>query len=266
MTLINQFYSDNMGMYNILIADISEYRDTLKNIFDKNGCNVILCDSAFSAISKLKAYDFDLVVSEVQLPGDNAFELYEYIHDNYPTIPMIMITDKNIDLFFDRIFEQGIGNVLQKPINSNDILNLSQKLITKENIFGLNNYLDNIIETKGVKIKKSNQINRAIDLIVDQIQNWNFKISGPTTFRLILNEIIINAVYHSHGFTNEKLNRIPVELPNDKFVDIHFCRTDDAFAIAIIDSNGKLTKMKILESINNTVKQNHLIEESMTTG
>jgi len=253
-------------MYNILIADISEYRNTLKDFFDKNSYNVILCDSAFSAISKLKAYDFDLVVSEVQLPGDNAFELYEYINKNYPFIPMIMITDKNIDLFFHRIFEQGIGNVLQKSIDSDEILSLSQKLITKKNIFGLNNYLDNIIETRRLKIRKSIQINRAVSLIIDQVQDWNLKISSLMTLRLILNEIIINGVYHSHGFTNEKLKRIPVELPDDKFVDIHFCRTDDAFAISIVDSNGILTKMKILESINNVIKQNLLIEESITTG
>ena len=212
-------------MYNILIADISEYRQTLKNIFEESGYNVSLCDSAYGAISKLKAYDFDLAVAEVQLPGDNAFELYEYINENYPDIPMIMTTNMNIDLFFDQIFDQGIGNVLQKPINSKDMLNLAQKLITQKNIFGLNNYLDNIIETKRLKIKKSNQINQAIDLIIDQIKNWNFKISSQSTLRLILNELIINAVYHSHGFTKEKLKRVPVELPDDKFVDVHFCYT-----------------------------------------
>ena len=253
-------------MYNILIADISEYRHTLKKNFEESGYSVMLCDSAFSAISKLKAYDFDLVVSEVQLPGDNAFELYEYINKNYPSIPMIMITDKKIDLFFDRIFEQGIGNVLQKPITSNDMLSLSKKLITRKNIFGLINYLDNIIETKRIKIRKSNQISYAIDLIIDQIKNWNFQVSNQTTLRLILDELIINAVYHSHGFTNEKLNRVHVELPDDKFVDVHFCHTDDAYAISIIDSNGKLSKTRILETINNTVKQSMLIKESMENG
>ena len=253
-------------MYNILIADISEYRNALKTIFEEKGYNVTLCDSAFSAISKLKAYDFDLIISEVELPGDNAFELYEYISENYPAIPMIMTTDKNIDLFFEEIFKLGIGNVLQKPVNSKDILNLSQKLITKKDIFGLNNYLENIIEIKRLKIKKSQQISSSVDIIIEQIQNWNFKISNKTSLRLILHEIIINAVYHSHGFTNEKLNRVPVELPEDKFVDIHFCRTDDVYAISITDSNGILTKAKILETINQTVKQNLLIEESFITG
>ena len=253
-------------MYKILIADLSPYRNTLKDIFTENGYDAVFCDSAFDAISKLKAYDFDLVVSEVELPGDNAFDLYEYIEENYPYIPMIMVSDKNIDHFFDRIFEQGIGNVLHKPVNAKEILNLSEKLITKTKIFGLNNYLVNIKEIKRMKVKKSLQINRAIDIIIEQVKNWNFKIPSRATLGLMLNEMVINAVYHSHGLTQEKLERIPVELPEDKFVDIQFCYTDDSFAISITDSNGKLSKDKILESINNVIKQNMLIEESLTTG
>lgn len=253
-------------MYKILIADLSSYRDTLKNIYTENGYYALFCDSAFDAISKLKAYDFDLVISEVELPGDNAFDLYEYIEENYPYIPMIMVTDKNIDHFFSRIFEQGIGNVLHKPVNANELLNLSGKLITKKKIFGLNNYLDNIKEIKRMKVKKSLQINRAIDLIIEQILKWNFRVTSRATLGLMLNEMVINAVYHSHGLTREKLERIPVELPDGKFVDIQFCCNDDSYAISITDSNGKLTKDKILESINNVIKQNMLIEESLTTG
>lgn len=253
-------------MYKILLADLSPYRDTLKNTFTQNGYDAILCDSAFDAISKLKAYDFDLVVSEVELPGDNAFDLYKYIEENYPYIPMIMVTDKNIDHFFNKIFEQGIGNVLHKPVNSKEILNLTEKLITKKKIFGLNNYLADIKEIKRMKVKKSLQINRAINLIIEQISRWNFSIPNRATLGLMLNEMVINAVYHSHGLTQEKLDRIPVELPEDKFVDIQFCCTDDSFAISITDSNGKLSKAKILESINNVIKQNMLIEESLATG
>lgn len=253
-------------MYKILIADLSSYKNTLQDIFLNCGYNAVFCDSAFDAISKLKAYDFDLIVSEVELPGDNAFDLYEYVEQNYPYIPMIMVTDKNIDHFFQRIFEQGIGNVLHKPVNRKEILNLSEKLITKKKIFGLNNYLENIIEMKRMKVKKSLQINRAIDLIILQIEKWNFNISNSATLRLILNEMVINAVYHSHGLTREKLERTPVVLPDDKYVELQFCHTDDSFAISITDSNGILSKDKILESINNVIKQNMLIEESITSG
>lgn len=253
-------------MYKILIADLSAYKEALKDILSTGSYEVAFCDSAFDAISKLKAYDFDLIISEVELPGDNAFDLYEYMNENYPYIPMIMVTDKNIDQFFSRIFEQGIGNVLHKPVNPEEFLNLTEKLITKKKIFGLNNYVENIAEIKRIKINKSAQINKAIEMIIDHITGWNFQIHKRATLGLILNEMIINAVYHSHGLTLEKLNRVPVTLPDDKFVEIQFCYNNDSFAISITDSNGNLTKEKILESINNVIKQNKLIEDSLSSG
>jgi len=251
---------------NILIADLSEYREDLNKIFSEEGYSTIFCDSAFDAISKLKAYDIDLVVSEVELPGDNAFQLYEYIHENHPNTPTIMVTDKNIDDLFDQIFSQGIGNVLHKPVNKTELLKLTHKLTSMKNIFGINNYLSPMDELKKIKITRSNQIYKAVELIVDQVEKWGFTIQNKATLNLVLNEMIINAVYHSHGLTQEKLTRTPVELKDGKFVEILFAKNRDYYAISITDFNGKLTKTKILESINKVVNQHHLIEEAIENG
>ncbi len=253
-------------MRKILIADISDYRNSIADIYSTGNYQITFCDSAFDAISKLKAFDYDLIISEVELPGDNAFELYEYIRENYPYIPVIMITEKNIDSFFKMIFTKGIGNVLHKPVKKVELLNLTEKLITLENIFGLENYIPGLKDLKKIRITKSEQIRGAISLIFDQIDKWGFSLSTRSTLNLILNEMSINAVYHSHGLTEEKLNRIPVVLENGKFVDIHFCRNDDSYAISITDYNGKLTKDIILKSINNAIVQNELIEKSFETG
>ncbi len=250
----------------ILIADISDYKFELENLFKDTGYITTFCDSAFDAISKLRAYDYDLVISEVELPGDNAFDLYEYIEENYPYIPTIMITDKNIDLFFERIFSQGIGNVLHKPVVRSEMLMLAEKLIKKENIFGLKNYFEHTDFLKKVRIKKSSQINKAINMIIDQMNDWGFSASDRTSLNLILNEMSINAVYHSHGLTAEKLKRKPVTLKEGQHVDLHFCKSGNSYGISITDYNGKLTREKILESINNVIIQNNLIEKAIETG
>ena len=137
-------------MYNILIVDFSIYKDALAKMFEGEKYNVVICDYAYEAMAKLKSIDFDLIVSEVELPGDNAFDLYNYITKDYPYIPKIMTTDKNIETFFDKIFQEGIGNVLFKPIQKSELLNLAEKLITKKNIFGIKNYIKDIIEIKKI--------------------------------------------------------------------------------------------------------------------
>ena len=250
-------------MYKVLIVDFSFFKDSLLKIFADSGYEAELCGSAYEAIKRLRAVDFDLVVSEVELPGDNAFALYNYISKHYPYLPAIMTTEKNIDDFFDIIFREGIGNVLCKPFRKEEILNLSEKLISKKNIFGLQYYLADIEEIKKIRITNSRQIKSAIEIIIGEIKNWGFTIQNEISLSLILNEMAINAVYHSHGLTDEKKQRIAVKLGDGKFVDIFFARSADKYGIAIDDYNGNLSKAKILDSINHVIEQNVLLEKAV---
>jgi len=55
-------------MHKVLLVDFTDYKDELKDLLEANSYEVIICENAFDAMSKLKAYDFDLVISEVELP------------------------------------------------------------------------------------------------------------------------------------------------------------------------------------------------------
>ncbi len=253
-------------MYKVLIVDFSVYKEVLAKIFTDSGYSVEICESAYDAMSKLKAYDFDLIVSEVELPGDNAFDLYNYINQHYPYIPTIMTTEKNIDLFFERIFQEGIPNVLCKPLKKEELVNLAEKLITKDNIFGLRNYMKDVKEIKKIRLTSSHLIQKAVDMILEQIEEWGFVIENRMVLNLVLNEMAINAVYHSHGYTREKERRIPIRLKEGEFVDVFFARSESAYGISITDYNGILSKMKILDSINRVIVQDNILLKAAKTG
>lgn len=253
-------------MYNILVVDFSDYKDSIVKTLKNNQYRIELCTSAYDAMSKLRAFDFHLIISEVELPGDNAFDLYNYIKKHYPYIPVIMTTEKNINNFFEQIFREGIGNILCKPIKRDELLKLTEKLISKKNIFGLNNYMKDPVEIKKIRITKSSQIQRAIPVIMEEIEASGFNIRDRMAFSLVLNEMAINAVYHSHGHTKMKIARKSLELEEGKYVDLFFGYNKTGYGIAIDDYNGNLTKMKILESINTVIEQEQLIEEAAETG
>jgi CheY-like chemotaxis protein len=253
-------------MYNVLVVDATPYSISISSILKKSGYNVQVSESAFDAMSKLKSSDFDLIVSEVELPGDNAFELYNYINNHYPYIPTIMITEKMIDSFFERIFQEGIGNVLCKPIIDEEIINLAEKLITKKNIFGLQNFMKDIEDKRRVRISSSDKIQLNIDKSIKQIESWGFKIENKVVLKLVLNEVIINAVYHSHGYTKEKQERKQITLKDDEYVDLFIAKNINGYGISITDYRGKLSKMMILENLNNAIKQSQLILKAYETG
>lgn len=253
-------------MGHILVVDCSLYTESIVKGLREEGHIVHVSGSAYDAIAKMNINDYDLVISEVELPGDNSFDLYYYIKQHYPYIPTIMTTDKNIDNFFDKIFEQGIGNVLCKPIRKSELNRLVEKLITHENVFGLKNYLTDYHEIKKIRITSSYQIPKAIDMIMDHIRRWGYDIRDRIALTLVLHEMTINAVYHSHGYTKEKESRVQVTLPEGQFVDLFFGHNKRSYGISIVDYNGKLSKTKILSSINKVIEQDQIIQRAISTG
>jgi len=253
-------------MKKILIVDSTPYINELSELLNKNSYTTVLTDTALDAIAMLKSENFDLIISEVTLPGDNSFELYFYLNKNYPYLPVIMITDKELDGFFEEIFEKGIGNVINKPVNESELINLADKLTDKSNIFGLDKYLTGIIEIKKMRITSSSQIQKSINIILDYMKKRNFMIDNIMMLNLILNELIINAVYHSFGFTREKEERKAIILPDGKFVEIDFAFSESSLGISITDFNGTLTKNKILESMYKVVFQKKIIDKAVASG
>lgn len=251
-------------MKKILIVDPTDYVHELKAII--HDTEIDCCSTAFDAISNLNMKAYDLVISEVDLPGDNSFEFYYYLDKNLPYMPVIMTTNRDIDNYFDEIFKNGIGNVLYKPIDKQELTGLISKLLREAPIFGLKNYLPDIIEHKRIRILSSTQINSAISKITSYIQKWGFEIENMMMINLILNEIIINAVYHAHGFTQEKLARKKITLPEDKYVDIFFAHNGREYAICVRDYMGTLSSKRILESINSVIEQRKTIEKAMEEG
>ena len=100
-----------------------------------------------------------------------------------------------------------------------ELLNLAEKLISKDGIFGIQNYIQ---PTDG-KLKNTHHRigpRKAVETVLHEIEKWDFTIKNKSALNLILNEMIINAVYHSHGYTKEKEQRAPVKLRENEFVDV----------------------------------------------
>ncbi len=252
-------------MKNILIVDNSNCGHLLCGIYQRNGYVPLLSKNAFDAILKLNSLSFDLVVSAIELPGDNSFALYEYLKENYPFIPAIMISDREVDYYFNRIFKEGIGNVLAWPIDEHELLILSDKLINRENIFGLNNYMPGPLQSFRISITKSGQIASSIQLLYEKLIKGGYEVKNRMAFNLLLNEMTVNAVYHSHGLTAEKERRLPVTL-TDSRVDIALALSASCYGVSITDYNGKLSREKILASINRALIQEEILLKSAETG
>jgi two-component system chemotaxis sensor kinase CheA len=70
-----------------------------KSILTTNGYDVTIAVSAEDALEKIKGVTFDLVISDVEMPGLNGFELTARLRtiDDYRSVPIIIVSSLALD-------------------------------------------------------------------------------------------------------------------------------------------------------------------------
>lgn len=77
----------------LLVDDDSFIRQLLAELLGSNGFSVAEADGLQSAKQFLQTNHVELICSDMNMPGGNGFELYEYVHQNYPDIGFMFLTN-----------------------------------------------------------------------------------------------------------------------------------------------------------------------------
>lgn len=110
-------------MFNILVVDDDK---KINQIY----CSMLACNSfnTFSAfdgeeaLSIVAENEIDLVISDIMMPGIDGYELTEQLREEYPEMPILMISAKENFEDKQRGFMVGTDDYMVKPINLNEMI------------------------------------------------------------------------------------------------------------------------------------------------
>src|SRR5215210_876438 len=99
----------------ILIVDDDEViRDTLYELLSENHvCQTV--ETAEEALAQLKAGPFDLVLTDISMPGLSGLELLGQVLQNYPNTPIIIISGITDQDHAQGLIKLGAFDYLLKP-------------------------------------------------------------------------------------------------------------------------------------------------------
>jgi DNA-binding NtrC family response regulator len=102
-------------MASILIVDDDEViRDTLCELLSQDyTCQT--ADTAEVALAKLEAQPFDVVVTDISMPGLSGMEFLRMVLELYPSTPVIMASGLSDEEQAQSTIEQGAFDYLLKP-------------------------------------------------------------------------------------------------------------------------------------------------------
>ena len=108
--------------YNLLVVDDDErIRNLLSQYLVKEGFIVSTASGAEQARKKIQLIEFDLIILDIMMPGDDGLTLTKEIRDN-SDIPIILLTAKSGTDSKIEGLEIGADDYLTKPFNPKELL------------------------------------------------------------------------------------------------------------------------------------------------
>lgn len=118
--------------FNVLIVD--DEPDVclgLKHIVKSLGCNVKTANSAETALTMFEIERFDLVLSDVSMPGMQGNELLKAIKKRWPFTEVILITGFGTIELAVQCLQAGASHFISKPFDNEEIKNLVVRMARK---------------------------------------------------------------------------------------------------------------------------------------
>ena len=120
-------------MKSVLVVDDSGTTRALLTsmLEDINNIEVFEASSGFEALKMLPRQPFDLIVSDINMPDINGFELVSYIknHDEYKNIPVIFVSTERSEGEINKGMSLGAFAYVTKPFNTEEFQSLTKKAL-----------------------------------------------------------------------------------------------------------------------------------------
>jgi two-component system response regulator PilR (NtrC family) len=115
----------------LVVDDERSMRDFLKILLQKEGYAVVTADNGEHALDCLKDQEFNLVITDIRMPGMGGLELLETVKDSNPELPVIMITAFASPDDAVLAMKNGAFDYISKPFNVDEIRSVIESATRK---------------------------------------------------------------------------------------------------------------------------------------
>jgi len=225
----------------LLIDDEEESCQALSLLLNRSGYLVESCHSGEKALSLLKKHSYELIISDLFLPGVSGIDILKQVKEDSPQTCVILITGNASAETAVEAMKEGAFDYITKPFNFERLKLQVAKALEKSQLVIENLYLrqqlhgrykfDNIIGTS--------QAMQLVFARMEKIVNTDSTVlvlgASGTGKELVAKAIHFNSTRKDKPFIAINCGAIPAELLESEL----FGHVKGAFTSAIADKPGK---------------------------
>lgn len=106
----------------LVVDDEQPVLDVLGDVLATGGHSALLLSDGTEAITRFRAEPFDIVLTDLAMPGVNGWQVARAVKNHAPAVPVLLITGWGVELSPEALKAHGVDAVLSKPVKLDDIL------------------------------------------------------------------------------------------------------------------------------------------------
>ncbi len=222
----------------LVVDDEQSMRHFLKILLVKDGYEVSIAENGDDALEIIDQDPFDLVISDIRMPGTDGLHLLDALKQKLPDLPVIMITAFASPDDAVQAMKNGAYDYISKPFNVDEIKSVIQSALNQECVSVSSEKARQLFPHI---IGKSREMLKIFDMI---------KRIAPTPANVLIygesgtgKELVAQAIHSkssvsSHPFVPITCSAIPEELMESEL----FGHIKGSFTGAIADKPGLFTE------------------------
>jgi LmbE family N-acetylglucosaminyl deacetylase len=113
----------------LLVDDDPAYSEYLRRVLSSAGFGVVREPDAEGALTRVRTEQWDLLITDIELPGMNGLELLEQARELVPGLPVAVLTGHVLADYAVPAVRGAAAEFLQKPISRADLVAKAAELI-----------------------------------------------------------------------------------------------------------------------------------------
>src|SRR6516165_5643089 len=226
----------------LLVEDEAPLRRAVADQLTERGYQVEQCDSGEAAVARLADFAFDVIITDLRLPGMDGSALVQAAVGRYPDIVAIVVTGYGTTKDAVGAIKSGAFDFVSKPFQIDELLHVLESALEQRRLKSENAYLRAQLEERyrfeGI-VGKSRPMQKLFQLLETvAATNSTILISGETGTG---KEVLARAIHHNsarrlHRFLALNCSAIPESLLEAEI----FGYVRGAFTGAVGNRQGRL--------------------------